>query len=50
MKKYNGSAYYWWERSPLASTSAGFCLVYSGGSASSNSASFAYGVAFGFCF
>ena len=28
-----GSASFWWERSPFYSSSAGFCFVYSGGSA-----------------
>lgn len=50
VKKWSGSAASWWERSPLASNSAGFCLVDSGGSASIDGASIAYGVAFGFCF
>ena len=50
MKKFNGSAYYWWERSPYGSNSAYFCYVYSNGYAASNDASNAYGVAFGFCF
>lgn len=50
VKKCNGSAARWWERSPLASGSAYFCLVSSDGSANVGSASRAYGVAFGFCF
>ena len=50
VKKQNGSAANWWERSPGAGASAHFCLVFSGGSASLNTASSAYGVAFGFCF
>ena len=50
VKKRNSSAAYWWERSPDASSSAGFCVVHSGGSASRDNASRAYGVAFGFCF
>ena len=50
VKKYNGSAYSWWERSPYASNSAIFCLVYSNGSAYNYNAGFARGVAFGFCF
>lgn len=50
VKKRNGSAAFWWERSPHASNSTGFCLVDSGGSANRGAAGFAYGVAFGFCF
>lgn len=50
VKKRNGSAAYWWERSPRASSSARFCLVSSNGNAHYDSASHAYGVAFGFCF
>lgn len=50
VKKQNGSAANWWERSPFASNAMYFCLVSSNGSAGGNSASYAYGVAFGFCF
>ena len=50
VKKRNGSAANWWERSPYASHSTHFCLVYSDGSAGSGIASTARGVAFGFCF
>ena len=50
VKNRNGSAASWWERSPNASNSTYFCLVYSDGCAYSNYASNAYGVAFGFCF
>lgn len=50
VKNRNGSAARWWERSPTASNSTGFCLVYSSGSADANGASIARGVAFGFCF
>lgn len=50
VKKQNGSAAYWWERSPRASNSTSFCLVTSGGSANSYSASYTRGVPFGFCF
>ena len=50
VKKRNGSAAYWWERSPRASNSAFFCLVGSNGNANDDIASNAYGVAFGFCF
>lgn len=50
VKKYNGSAYNWWERSPDGSDSARFCDVYSNGGAGAAGASGARGVAFGFCF
>ena len=48
VKKKNGGADLWWERSP-ASGSSYFCRVGSGGSASSNAASKSHYVAFGFC-
>ena len=50
IKKRNGSATDWWDRSPDASISTLFCLVNKSGSAGGNFASGAYGVAFGFCF
>ena len=50
VKKFNGSAYYWWERSPDGSNSANFCRVNSSGDANFDNASYANGVAFGFCF
>ena len=50
VKNRNGSAAYWWERSPYASNSTFFCLVSSSGDANFNYASSAHGVAFGFCF
>lgn len=50
VKKRNGSADYWWERSPLATSSTYFCLVNSTGTANAYHASGAGGVAFGFCF
>ena len=50
VKNRNGSAAAWWERSPRASSSTNFCLVDSGGNANFLSASYARGVAFGFCF
>ena len=50
VKNLSGSAYYWWERSPISSISASFCIVYSNGTAGANVASNSYGVAFGFCF
>ena len=51
VKKFNGSAISWWERSPHGSTSTPFCCVYINGAAATYGyASNAYGVAFGFCF
>ena len=50
VKEWNGSAATWWERSPYASDSAYFCLVYSSGYANAFTASSDNGVAFGFCF
>ena len=50
VKKRNGSSAYWWERSPNSSTSTRFCMVNRSGSASSDNASYADSVVFGFCF
>ena len=50
VKKRNGSAAGWWERSPFASRSTIFCMVDSSGIANNGYASNAFGVAFGFCF
>lgn len=50
VKNRNGSADFWWERSPYGSYSTNFCIVDSSGDAYYNNASFAIGVAFGFCF
>ena len=50
VKKFNGSASDWWERSPYGSSSAYFCFVNSYGDADCDNASGAIGVAFGFCF
>ena len=50
VKKRNGSAAGWWERSPYASNSTNFCMVNSNGDADFNSANRVIGVAFGFCF
>lgn len=48
---YNGtgSADSYWLRSPLASSTTGFCATYNNGNASSSYATTANGVAFGFC-
>ena len=50
VKNRNGSAAYWWERSPNASNSTSFCMVYRNGNANYHGASTAYGVAFACCF
>ena len=44
VKKVNGSADWWWERSPRSSVSARFCLVYGDGSAHFSHASGGYGL------
>ena len=49
VKTVNGSASYWWERSPHGSDRNYFCRVSSNGSANSSYASASNGVAFGFC-
>lgn len=49
IKKVNGSAYNWWERSPRSGYTNYFCYVTSSGSATSYFAGNSYGVSFGFC-
>ena len=49
IKKVNGSAYYWWERSPYSGNTNGFCYVNGSGSADYHYAYGSYGVSFGFC-
>lgn len=49
IKKVNGSASYWWERSPCGSTTTHFCGVTGGGNANNYTAGGSLGVAFGFC-
>ena len=49
IKKVNGSAYYWWGRSPRSGGTSYFCYVYNDGTADYNDASNSYGVSFGFC-
>ena len=49
VKKFNGSAYNWWERSPTGRNSTDFCIV-TGDTTNYGSAGYAFGVAFGFCF
>ena len=50
VKNRNGSAGFWWERSPHGGSGIYFCYVYSTGSANYSVAGAARGVAFGFCF
>ena len=50
VKNRNGSADYWWERSPYGSDSLYFCNVNSNSLAGYIDASEAIGVAFAFCF
>lgn len=49
VKKVNGSASGWWERSPCSGNSAYFCAVASSGDAYYDGASGSRGVSFGFC-
>lgn len=49
IKKVNGSANYWWERSPHSGNTNYFCTVNSSGGAGNNGASSSRGVSFGFC-
>ena len=49
IKKVNGSANFWWERSPYSGGTDGFCSVGSSGNAGNYSAIYSYGVSFGFC-
>lgn len=49
IKKVNGSAYSWWERSPYSGGTDFFCYVSSSGGASAHYANGSSGVSFGFC-
>ena len=50
VKKVNGSANYWWERSPGIGSTTAFCAVGSSGNATvAHDASISFGVSFGFC-
>lgn len=49
IKKVNGSAYYWWERSPRSGDTNFFCYVTDNGYTNSYGASNSSGVSFGFC-
>lgn len=49
VKKVNGSAYAWWERSPRSNSTDNFCRVSSSGTATVAGANSNAGVSFGFC-
>lgn len=49
IKKVNGSAYDWWERSPRSGYTNYFCCVSNVGNAYISGASYSGGVSFGFC-
>lgn len=49
IKKVNGSADAWWERSPYSGNPNGFCFVSGSGNATGNFANYSGGVSFGFC-
>lgn len=49
IKKVNGSANYWWERSPRSGDTGFFCSVVSSGNAGNFYAYDSSGVSFGFC-
>ena len=49
VKMVNGSATYWWLRSPCLGAATYFCVVGSGGTRYTNGASYTLGVAVGFC-
>ena len=49
IKKVNGSAYSWWERSPRSGNTSYFCRVNGSGNANYDGAGVSYGVSFGFC-
>lgn len=49
IKKVNGSASYWWERSPFSGDTYNFCRVNGSGNADNINAGASSGVSFGFC-
>lgn len=49
IKKVNGSASTWWERSPFSGNTSDFCNVGSSGGAIYDGAGYSRGVSFGFC-
>ena len=50
VKMVNGSANWWWERSPNSGDSNTFCNVFNNGGANFGYPSYSGGVSFGFCF
>lgn len=50
VKNLNGSADYWWDRSPDSGYIANFCVVADRGGGTSSNSSIKNGVAFAFCF
>ena len=50
VKKYNGSANYWWQRSPRIGNYTSFCAVSNSGLADYISANDVYCISFAFCF
>ena len=50
IKKVNGSASNWWERSPYSGEAVLFCTVDPNGASTGAGASYSFGVPFGFCF
>ena len=49
IKKVNGSANDWWERSPYSGDTNRFCSASNSGNATHNDAGYSNGVSFGFC-
>ena len=49
VKKVNGSANGWWERSPVGGSTQNFCYVATGGTATNGRAALDFYVSFGFC-
>ena len=49
IKKVNGSANYWWERSPYRGNTTAFCTIDSSGAKSYNTADAPLGLSFAFC-
>lgn len=50
VKNYNGSANYWWQRSPYIGNYTSFCAVGNSGLADYISANDVYCISFAFCF
>lgn len=49
IKKRNGSAYQWWQRSPRYNANSSFCIVGDNGASSTASATNTYGISLSFC-